>query len=257
MTNPLIIGHRGSSVSFPENTLAAFRCAINDNADGIEFDVRLSADKAPVVIHDASLFRTASINKPVNSLSAHELQQIDVGKWFYQRAGLTPPVDREESVPTLQQVIELFAVGTGLLYLEMKGEPVGNELPAKVVAEIERSNFAERTIVESFDHAAIAEVKRIAPQIRTAALFDRKLANPLSLLQKRNIVAATRRVMADEVALHHSLVRDDLVAETRNAGFDVVVWTVDDPSWIERARKLNIKALITNDPATMLRVRDR
>ncbi len=79
---PLIIGHRGASALAPENTLAAFRRAIADGADGIEFDVRLARDGVAVVIHDATLERTGLLKRRVANLTADELQAIDVGSWF-------------------------------------------------------------------------------------------------------------------------------------------------------------------------------
>ncbi len=79
---PLILGHRGASAVAPENTLAAFSPAILDGAEGIEFDVRLSRDRVPMVIHDASLRRTAFIDRLVCDLTSEELQRIDVGSWY-------------------------------------------------------------------------------------------------------------------------------------------------------------------------------
>ena len=83
---PLILGHRGASAVAPENTLAAFSRAIKDGADGFEFDVRLSRDQVPVVIHDATLKRTGSIDISVCNLTSQELGEVDVGSWFDQRA---------------------------------------------------------------------------------------------------------------------------------------------------------------------------
>src|SRR4029078_199504 len=79
---PLILGHRGASAVAPENTLAAFSRAIQDGAEGIAVDVRLSRDGVPVVIQDASLRRTALIDKLVSDLTVEELKHIDVGIWF-------------------------------------------------------------------------------------------------------------------------------------------------------------------------------
>src|SRR5918993_337434 len=81
---PLIIGHRGSSALAPENTLAAFRRAIADGADGIEFDVRLARDGVAVVIHDATLERTGLLKRKVSQLTAADLQATDVGSWFHK-----------------------------------------------------------------------------------------------------------------------------------------------------------------------------
>jgi glycerophosphoryl diester phosphodiesterase len=253
---PLILGHRGSSALAPENTIAAFRQSISDGADGIEFDVRLAADNVPVVIHDASLARTASVIKSVSALTSASLRQTDVGEWFYSKRGMTRRAADDESVPTLADVFELFADQAGYLYVEMKGEPVGQELPQQVARLVEDHGFHQRVIVESFDHAAIAEIKRIDSRVRTAALFDRKIAKPLSLLRSRNIAAAAKDVAAEEIALHHSLVRPDLIKDAIARGFDVVVWTVDEAAWVSRAQGLQIKALISNNPAVLLAARD-
>ena len=79
---PLIIAHRGASALAPENTLAAFRKAIEDGAEGIEFDVRLSKDGKAVVFHDADLKRIAGRDEKIIDLSFAELQKIDMGTWF-------------------------------------------------------------------------------------------------------------------------------------------------------------------------------
>ncbi|MGI8836406.1 MAG: glycerophosphodiester phosphodiesterase [Pyrinomonadaceae bacterium] len=104
--SPLIIGHRGASAVAPEITLVAFSLALQDGADGIEFDVRLSRDRVPVVIHDANLKRTGQSARLVGDLTAAELQQCKVCSWF-------SPVQAENTqfvgtVPTLAQVFDLF-----------------------------------------------------------------------------------------------------------------------------------------------------
>ena len=251
---PFILGHRGASAIAPENTLAAFSQAISDGADGIEFDVRLSRDGVPVVIHDATLKRTGLIDRLVSELTAAELREIDVGSWF---AGTKKETFRAEKLPTLTQVFELFSASNGLLYIEMKcDEDKGPLLAAEVVRLTREARMAERVVVESFDHAAIAAVKKIDAGIRTAALFEPKLTRPISTVRRLKMVDRALGVAADEIALHHTLAGVGVVEKARQAGLDVVVWTVDDPTWIKRARALDIKALIANDPASMLRHRN-
>ena len=104
---PLILGHRGASALAPENTLAAFSRAISDGADGIEFDVRLSHDGVPVVIHDASLKRTGLIDRQVGELTAADLCEIDVGSWFVGRAQNLNQSFSGEKLPTLASVFKL------------------------------------------------------------------------------------------------------------------------------------------------------
>jgi glycerophosphoryl diester phosphodiesterase len=110
-------------------------------------------------------------------------------------------------------------------------------------------------VVECFDLAAIEEVKNIAPDIRTAALFEPKLSNAYSLLLIQRLVDRAKSAGADEIALHHKLANRRLIDKAQLNGLTVVVWTVDNPDWVQRARTTNIDALITNDPVTLLRKR--
>jgi len=259
---PLILGHRGASAVAPENTLAAFSRAILDGAEGIEFDVRLSRDKVPMVIHDATLKRTALIDSLVCDLTSKQLQEIDVGSWFARTSfeGRRPsPTTSYASakLPTLAQVLELFNSNSGWLYVEMKSDAdEGAELAAAVVKCIHESNLANRVVVESFDLPAIAEIKRIDARIRTAALFEPKLSRPISTIRRLKMVDLARRTGANEIALHYALAGPRVVKKAREYGLETVVWTVDDPQWIGRARSLGIKALISNDPAIMVQHRN-
>lgn len=252
--DPFILGHRGASALAPENTLAAFSRAIADGAEGIEFDVRLSRDGVPVVIHDASLKRTGLIDRLVSDMTAADLQEVDVGSWFANR---NPQESfHAEKLPTLRKVFELFSGNAGLLYVEMKcDKDEGSALAAEVVKLTREFRMPERVVVESFDHAAIAAVKEIDSGIRTSALFEPKITRPISTVRRFKMVDIAVAVGANEIALHHTLVGSRVVEKAGRAGMDIVVWTVDDPAWISRARILGIKALIANDPGSMVRHR--
>jgi glycerophosphoryl diester phosphodiesterase len=252
--DPFILGHRGASALAPENTLAAFSRAIADGADGIEFDVRLSRDGVPVVIHDASLKRTGLIDRPVSDMTAAELEEVDVGSWFANRN--SPKSFQGEKLPTLRKVFELFSGNAGLLYVEMKcDKDEGTALAAEVVKLTCEFRMPDRVVVESFDHAAVAAVKQIDSGIRTAALFEPKISRPISTVRRLKMVDTAIAVGANEIALHHTLVGSRIVEKARRAGIETVVWTVDDPVWILRARALGIKALIANDPGSLVRHR--
>lgn len=254
---PLIIGHRGASAVAPENTLAAFRRAIQDGADGIEFDVRLSQDGVPVVIHDATLARTGLIDGVVADLSVEMLGRIDVGSWFSQRPKVHDMDFSNEKLPSLQQVFELFANLDALLYLEMKSQAVdGERLAAEVAAAIRRHAIAGRVIVSSFDLSLVRAVKAVDSGIRTAALFEPKVSLPATLIRRIKLVELAKASGSDEICLHHTLAGRRLTEQARRSQLDVVVWTVDSPEWIERARSWGVKALISNDPASMVRYRN-
>lgn len=233
MTFPLIIGHRGAAAVAPENTLASFERAMQDGADGIEFDVRLSRDGVPVVIHDPTLTRTASIDREVAKLSAEELASFDV--------------------PSLHQVLIQFKQRDALLNVELKSERGELALANAAVQAIQNESMAAKVIVSSFDMTLISEVKRINKSIRTAALFEPKISRPFDLVRKLKLIGVARAHDADAIALHHRLVSSPMVEKARQAGLEVVIWTVDNPQWVARARTLGIKALITNNPAVMVR----
>jgi glycerophosphoryl diester phosphodiesterase len=253
---PLIIGHRGASAIAPENTLAAFARAIQDGADGIEFDVQLSRDGVPVVIHDATLDRTGLIPGVVSELSSDVLRETDVGSWFGKQSRNANADFTGEKLPSLQQVFEYFADSDALLYVEIKSTGgYADELAAQVVRAIQAHTISQQVVVSSFDLSLVQAVKTIDSTIRTAALFEPRISAPSTLLRKLKLVQVAKDIAADEICLHHSLASSRLITEAKRCELDVVVWTVDDPKWLERAGSQTVKALITNDPAGMLRHR--
>lgn len=247
---PLIIGHRGASALAPENTIAAFRRSIEDRADGIEFDVRLTCDDVAVVIHDATLERTANVHRRVSQMTAAELSATDVGQWFDAPEGSQG--FSGETVPSLQQVFKLYSENDGLLYLEMKPD-AGTEsaLVSEVVRMIENFNLSDRIIVECFDLPLIQKVKQLHPTIRTAALFEPQLSRPISFFRHK-LAAIAHDLGADEIALHHALASPRAIENSLRLGLHVVVWTVDNSDWVPRAQALGVTGLITNNPARLL-----
>lgn len=253
MTTPLIIGHRGASAVAPENTMAAFREAIAAGADGIEFDVRLTRDRVPVVIHDGSLHRTAGLPQRIAELTWSELQSVDVGSWFARNKNLPPGTFANETVPSLRELFTLFQSNNLTLCLEMKCDSVEEYAPLAEACRglIAEYGFKDRVIVECFKIAALALLKRLDAKIKTAALFEPSLSTP-SVLSDKHIISRATAVGASYLALHYRLARPTLMEKAKLAGLRVALWTVDDPTWIERARTMGIEALITNDPAAML-----
>ena len=248
---PLIIGHRGAAAVAPENTLVSFTRAFADGADGIEFDVRLTRDHIPVVIHDASLKRTAARTGFVAALTAAELATTDVGSWFNQRFPAHAHAEyARASVPTLAQVLALTETRGGVLYVELKCAPgEAHALAARVVETVHEHGTDHACVIESFTLAAVAEVRRLASNLRTAALFDRSLAHPLPSV--RAILARARACGANEIALHHTLATQRTIIAAQAAGFPCVVWTLDNPARLRRLAELGVRAVITNDPARL------
>ncbi|PYS49140.1 MAG: hypothetical protein DMF68_10850 [Acidobacteria bacterium] len=248
---PLIIGHRGAAAVAPENTLVSFERALHDGADGIEFDVRIARDRLPVVIHDETLKRTALRKGRIANLSSAELSEIDVGTWFNLYRPLQAKMEFAGArIPLLSNVFEMLKEGEAILYVELKCVPKDRSIMAAEVAKlIQAHSLKSRTVVESFDHGAIAEIKRIDSGFRTAALFDRRFTQPAPSMRK--MIDRAKFCGAEEIALHHSLVTRKTVEHAARSGLRIVVWTVDNTDWIESAIKDGIHAIITNNPAKM------
>jgi glycerophosphoryl diester phosphodiesterase len=251
----LIIGHRGAAAVAPENTLVSFERALLDGADGIEFDVRLARDGVPVVIHDSTLRRTALRNGRVASFSSTELSEMDAGSWFNLRHPVKAhSLYAEARIPSLAAVFASLQNSDTLLYVEMKcGMRDRSKLAAEVVKLVDAHGIASRVRVESFDLAAITEVKRLDADLRTTALFDRRLTHPAP--SARKMIERAIRCGAEEIALHHTLATLRTVAEATQRGLETVVWTADNPAWVARAVKLGVRAIITNDPARLIEKR--
>jgi glycerophosphoryl diester phosphodiesterase len=225
MRDPLIIGHRGASAVAPENTITAFMSAILAGADGIEFDVRLSRDSVPVVIHDDTLYRTHGLRRRVAESTGHELDEL--------------------GVPSLRELFELMAQNELIMCLEIKGSSA--ELAERCCELVHEFAFEERTIVECFDLRVLEKITTL----KTAALFEPRIYTEQRLIDR------ALEAGASVLALHHRLAKPPLIEKARLAGLRVVVWTVDDPSWVAQAQELGIEALITNDPARMIEASDR
>jgi glycerophosphoryl diester phosphodiesterase len=231
--------------------MISFRRAFEDGADGIEFDVRLAGDGVPVVIHDPTLRRTARRAGIVAKLSSLELHETDVGTWFNLRhPSLASPEYATATIPTLAMVFESFTQNDRRLYVEMKCGPRDREaLATEVTKLIRKFPVIGRVVVESFDLAAIAIMKRLDPHIRTAALFDRRLSRPAPAagwMIKRALAAG-----AAEIALHRSLASLRTVRAAARQNLETVIWTADAPAWVERAIKRGIGAIITNHPGRL------
>lgn len=249
---PLIIAHRGASVSAPENTLAAFQKAIEEGADGLEFDVRIAKDGVPIVFHDATLRRIAKRNIKVINFTAQEMQNLEVGNWFNLKyPKKADPKFSRETVPTLAQFFDFLGDYQGLLYLELKCKEA--EIPALVknVTEIVRkSKLFPNLIIKSFKLKAVAETNKILPEVRTAALFAPQI---MTILQKQtHLIDKAKECQADELSLHFSLATQKIVESAENQGLPTVIWTADHPVWVKRASEIGLKAIITNNPARLL-----
>jgi glycerophosphoryl diester phosphodiesterase len=212
---PLIIAHRGHKVDAPEQTLAAFRLAIELGAGMIEADVRLSRDGVPVMFHDRLLERTTSGKGPLAAMDWSALSRLDAGSWFDPRFA-------DERIPRLADLFALAETHGVALCLEAKGEShAENAGVAMLIArEIARRDRLDRDVLASFDHEALTKAAAAVPGLRTAP--DRLPEHGPSTAA--DLIAQARAVGASIIQHHFADLRPEIVAEVQAAGIDVWAW---------------------------------
>jgi glycerophosphoryl diester phosphodiesterase len=252
-SKPLIIAHRGASALAPENTLASFKQAIEDGAEGIEFDIQLSKDLVPMVFHDEDLKRIAESDKLVTELDSNELRKIDVGSWFnklYPEKALESFTN--ERISTLSETLKYLKDFKGLIYIELKGERVTDiEGFSKAVCDvIKNSSLLPQIIVKSFNLDILPLIKKYCPDVRTAALFSPTVM--ILLRKEKRLISIATELETDGLSLHFSLATKKLMRKAKRRDLKVAIWTADNPRWVKRGVKLEIDHIITNNPALLL-----
>ncbi|MBE0591507.1 MAG: glycerophosphodiester phosphodiesterase [Gemmatimonadales bacterium] len=228
-TATVVIGHRGASGEFPENTLLAFERAVEQGADALEFDVRLARDGAVVVIHDATLDRTTNGAGPVRDRTLPELRALDAGGG--------------QRVPTLEEVLERFP-DTPLI-LELKESAVADAARRC----LDRHRAAKRVLVGSFEPGALRPFGKPTSH-RAASRRETALAWGMS----RVGLPLPGSFEAFTVPERHGrlrLVDRRFVAAARRAGRPVHAWTVNDVQQARRLRLAGVCGIITNYPDRM------
>lgn len=234
-----IWAHRGASAYAPENTLPAFRLALDQGAHGIELDLQRTIDGVLVVVHDETIDRTSNGFGRVAELTLDELRRCDFSNGFIGH--------RNVRIPTLTEVLELIAPTDATLNIELKNsiEPYpGMELEAaEMVAE---AGLMDQVVFSSFNHPSLANLRGMVPPEDIGVLYTDGLYNPWEY---------ARWVGAG--ALHpnwRALGQPDYVWLAHESGVKVNVWTVDEEKDVARAIELGVDALVTNFPDRARRV---
>jgi glycerophosphoryl diester phosphodiesterase len=241
-SGPLVAAHRGGALLWPENSLLAFRNAIALGADFLELDVHLSKDGEVVVIHDPALDRTTT---GVGAVRERTLADLRALRLKDKDGKIT-----DEVIPTLEEVVGLAAPTAVRLLLEIKADARRERYPAiedRVLAILDRRPMTSRTIVIAFDEETIRRVRQLRPDVMVGALYS-----PRTLKQKRATVEwpheTFRRLGARFVGLHQVLVTSRVVAQAREEGLAVGVWTVNELAVMQRFVELEVYMLVTDRP---------
>lgn len=241
----LIIAHRGASKQAPENTIPAFKLAIQQNADGIEGDFRLTKDGEIVCIHDALTKRVGNVNKVVQDLTLDELKQIDVGKWFSKDwQGLT--------IPTLTEVLEILPKNKKL-FIEVK---CGVEIVPSLLSILNNnSTNKEQIVIISFDSEVLKAIKNSLPSIKTLFLssFKGNYLTSKLIPSVEKVLEILTYIKADGFSSQaHKLLDEKFINKIMKAGYEYHVWTVDDIAKAQKFMKMGVNSITTNTPSYLI-----
>ena len=230
---PLNIAHRGASGHAPENTMAAFRLAVEQGADWIELDIHQTADGHLVVLHDLTLQRTAGDPRPVKTLTLKQIKELDVGQWWDKAY-------RGETTPTLDEVLE-FSENRFRLQIELKhGSSFYPGIEGRLLNLIASHEARNRAAVSSFEAEALKTLREMDDHV-SLGLLTRK-TDPKEILKE----AESLRIQS----LHISTRRlsKNLLARARANNLPVYVYTVNRPSLMRRYLAMGADGLFTNYP---------
>ena len=238
---PLLLGHRGAKKYAPENTLAAFNLALEQGADGVELDAKLSADGVVVVHHDVTVDRTTNGKGKLSQLPLAVLRELDAGSFFSDKF-------RGEKIPTLDEVFESIGKRS-VINVELTNYSTPRDsLVEKVCELVRRHALQKRIIFSSF----------FAGNLKKAAAFLPDV--PRGLLTQVSVLGLWARSFGfnfgDYAALHPYLtdVTAQQVQRVHKLKRKINVWTVNTEADIRRLIGWGVDGLITDDPALAVRV---
>ncbi|TWT84142.1 putative glycerophosphoryl diester phosphodiesterase 1 [Planctomycetes bacterium CA13] len=239
----MIVAHRGASNDAPENTLAAFELAWQQNADGIEGDFYLTADSEIVCIHDDSTKRTAKVELNVESSTLAELRSLEVGRWK------SPKFDGEK-IPTFAEVLATVPQGRTFV-IELKSDHKIVEPLVAALARLDHANI--KLLVISFDEQTVTDCKKRLPNVEAHWLtsFKRKAPGLPYHPSADEIAAVVRRCGADGVGMKSmpKLIDQAFVSRLHAGGCPAFhVWTVDLPTDAKHFQSLGAMGITTNVP---------
>ena len=251
----LVFAHRGGAKLAPENTMSAFANGVALGSDGLECDVHLSRDGAPVVIHDKTLDRTTNAVGPVSGLTAKELAAVDAGYRFAPTGDGFPFRGRGIGIPTLVEVLRAFP-GVRVI-IEMKdGDPA---LARAVLGVIHDTDAVERVCVGSFHRRGLEVIRAADPRIATSA-SEEEARWTLYRSWCRWPIRSPRVYSAFQVPVRAGklhVVTPPFLAQAHRDGARVDVWVVDAAEEIERLFALGVDGVITDRPDVAVAVRDK
>ena len=233
-----IASHRGGGATAPENTLAAIRAALSGGFDYVEVDVALTADRQPVLMHDAKVDRTTNGHGRLSALTLAEVRALDAGSWF-------DPEFAGTQVPTFAEFLEVLSASGHRAIVELKGL-WDAEAVAAAIGEVAARNLERRVAIASFDARTLAQASAASEVVPRLLI----LKNIPDDVVRAAAEAGVRGIIVDRKAV---LARPAIVDDVHAAGVRIVVYTLNRDSQWDAVTALGVDGIVTDDPGTLSR----
>ena len=227
--NPVeVTAHRGYSAAYPENTIPAFKGAIQVGADWAELDVQQTADGEVIVMHDSNLKRTTGLDKEVWQVTWDEIKDLDNGSWFDKKY-------QTVRIPTLEEVLK---VCRSKIHLNIEIKPSGHDkdLEEQVAKLLKKYHMRDTCVVSSLKYDSLRKIKEADDSIETAYITSVSYGNFTDL------------EYADGYSVESTLLSKSFVNKAQKAGKQIYVWTVNSEERLEKVVGMGIDNVITDDP---------
>lgn len=235
MKKTKIIAHRGYSRKYPENTMVAFRKAMNYHAAGVEIDVHFSKDQQLVVCHDESIDRTSNGTGLIKDLTFEELRQLRFDKGFEQ----LKLSDDEVRLPTLEEVIIWLKNTNLILNIEIKNNIYQYKGIEEAVIELVRKyEVEEQVIISSFNHYAVQKVKTIAPEIKCGFL---------TFMNILDIADYCKRYGVENYHPYYKTLLPNEITALQKSNIGINPYTINEETDMQQAIDEGITYIITNE----------
>ena len=237
-----IWAHRGARREAPENTLPAFELAVAQGADGVEFDVQLSADGVIVVIHDETVDRTTTGSGPVVGLTLAQLRRLDASAGVAGYAGV--------HVPTLAETLDLLAPSGLKLNIELKNsEEDYPGLEEQVLAATAAHDLADRVVLSTFNHYSLKKLQALGATSQLGMLYTDPLYKPWRYAARLGVGAIHPPA--------RFILGGGWVRHAHAAGLAVRPWVVNSERSLARMFRWGVDAVFTDVPAAALALRGK
>lgn len=233
--------HRGASSLYPENTILAFKEAINLGCDGIELDVHKSKDNVLVVIHDEDIKRTHKGKGLVKDYTLEELIKFKCRKKEFEDSELC-------RIPTLEEVIQLIVDTNIVLNIELKTDVIHyDKIEEEVINLVKKYGLKNRVLISSFNHKSLEICKSIDSEIQVGVLYSKRI---------KNVVEYAKSLKVNAIHPKATLISKEIIDEAHNNGIKVNVYTVNKERLMKKLIDFKADGIFTDYTSILKSVKE-